>query len=81
MVEGKLPMPWDTQAGVRQDSILSPTLYGLYINDTPQTPGVYLALCADDTHTNNQSPRGLCTYSENCSMVSPSWYHGVNGGT
>jgi hypothetical protein len=37
------------QAGVPQGSVVSPTLYNLYINDTPQAPGVNLALFADDT--------------------------------
>jgi hypothetical protein len=37
------------QAGVPQGSVLSPTLYSLDINDTAQTPGVYLAIFADDT--------------------------------
>jgi hypothetical protein len=28
---------------------MAPTLYSLYINNTPQTPGVYLAHFANDT--------------------------------
>jgi hypothetical protein len=32
-----------------QGSLLSPTLYNLYINDTPQAIGVHLALFVDDT--------------------------------
>jgi hypothetical protein len=34
---------------VPQGSVLSPMLYSLFINDTPQTSGVYLGLFADDT--------------------------------
>jgi hypothetical protein len=34
---------------VPQGSVLSPILYSMYINDTHQTPGVYLALFVDDT--------------------------------
>jgi hypothetical protein len=47
-VEGELYTPRYMQAGVPQGSDLSPTLYNLYINDTPQTPGVNLGLFADD---------------------------------
>jgi hypothetical protein len=41
--------PREMKAEVPQGSVLSPTLYNLYINDTPQTIGVDLALFADDT--------------------------------
>jgi hypothetical protein len=41
--------PREIQVGVAQGSILSLTLYSMYINYTPQTSGVYLALFADDT--------------------------------
>jgi hypothetical protein len=47
-VEGKISTPREMQAGLPQDSVLSLTLY-VYINDAPQTSGVYLALFADDT--------------------------------
>jgi hypothetical protein len=49
MVEGELPTSRDIQSGVQQGSVLSPNLCSLYTNDTPQTPGVYLTLFADDT--------------------------------
>jgi hypothetical protein len=48
-VEGELSTPRDIQAGVPQGSVLSFTLYSLYINDMPQTPGVYLGQFVDDT--------------------------------
>jgi hypothetical protein len=47
--EGEVSTPSYTLAGVLQGSVLSPTLYKLYINDTPQAPGVNLAPFADDT--------------------------------
>jgi hypothetical protein len=55
-VEGEMSMPRDIQAGMPQGSVLSPTLYSLYINDMPQTPGVYLGLSADNTcvHATNR---------------------------
>jgi retron-type reverse transcriptase len=48
-VEGEMSTAREMQAGMPQGSVLSPTLYNIYINDTPQTPGVHLALFADDT--------------------------------
>jgi retron-type reverse transcriptase len=48
-VEGELSSPRNIQAGVPQGTVLSPTLYSLFINDTHQTPGVYLSLFTDDT--------------------------------
>jgi hypothetical protein len=49
LVEGEMSTPRDMPAGVPQGSVLSPTMYTKYTNDTPQTPGVYLGLFADDT--------------------------------
>jgi hypothetical protein len=49
LVEGEISPPRDIQRGVPQGSVLSLTLYNLYINDMPQAPGVYLGLFADDT--------------------------------
>jgi retron-type reverse transcriptase len=48
-VEGEMSTPREMQAGVPQGSVLSPTLFNLYINDAPQTCGVHLTLFADDT--------------------------------
>jgi hypothetical protein len=56
-VEDEKPRPRDINAGVPQSSVLlSPTLYNLYISDTPQTPGFYLGLFADD----------ICIYATDC---------------
>jgi hypothetical protein len=48
-VEGEMSTPRVMQAGVPQGSVLSPTLFNMYINDGPQTHGVNLGLFADDT--------------------------------
>jgi hypothetical protein len=43
-VEVEMSTPRETQAGVPQGSVLSPTFYNTYINEAPQTAGVYVAL-------------------------------------
>jgi hypothetical protein len=48
-VEGEISTPRVMQAGVPLGSVLSPTLFNMYINDAQQTYGVHLALFADDT--------------------------------
>jgi hypothetical protein len=48
-VEGEMSTPRIMKAGVPQGSVLSPTLFNMYINDTPQAIGVHLALFAEDT--------------------------------
>jgi hypothetical protein len=41
--------PREMLVGVAQGSVLSPTLYNVYINDAPQTDGVCLAIFAVHT--------------------------------
>jgi hypothetical protein len=48
-VEGDMSTPRVMQAVVPQGSVLSHTLFNMYINDASQTRGVHLALFADDT--------------------------------
>jgi hypothetical protein len=54
-----------------QGSVLSPTLYNMYINDAPQTPGVYLTLFTDDTSLYATDRKGFL--SENSSVASAQW--------
>jgi retron-type reverse transcriptase len=49
-VEGKMSTPREMRAGVPQGSILSPTLYNIYVNDALQTHGVDLVVFADDAY-------------------------------
>jgi hypothetical protein len=64
-IKGELSTSRNIQIGVSQCSVLSHTLYSLYINDMPQTPGVYLGLFADDTCIRTRicerPKRGLCS--------------------
>jgi hypothetical protein len=46
-VEGEISTQRYIEAGTPQVYVMSPALYNLYINDTPQTPGAYLDLFAD----------------------------------
>jgi hypothetical protein len=48
-VEGEMSTPRIMQARVPQGSVLSPTLFNMYINDAHQTHGLHLALFADVT--------------------------------
>jgi hypothetical protein len=53
--------PRTMQVQVPQSSVLSPTLFNMYINDTPQTIGVHLAFFADDTCLyETERKEGLC---------------------
>jgi hypothetical protein len=71
--------PRDILAGVPQGFVLSPTLYNLYINDTPQTPGVYPGLFTDDICICDRPQKGVM-YSENCSEDSVLLRRGVSTG-
>jgi hypothetical protein len=56
-VESEMSTPRITKAGVPQGSILSPTLFNMHVNDTPQAIGVHLAIFADDTCVRQKAGR------------------------
>jgi hypothetical protein len=62
-VEGTMSSPRDIcTSRMSQGSILSPTLYIIYLNDTPQTPGVYIGLFADGTCLYATDPKEGCVH-------------------
>jgi hypothetical protein len=64
---------------VPQGSILSPTLYNLYINDALQTAGVYLASLLMTPVCMQQTAMRVLL-SENSGVVSAQWRPGVSAG-
>jgi hypothetical protein len=72
--------PREMQAGVPQGSVLSPTLYSLYMNDDPQSPGVHLAPSLMTLVYIVQNAK-KAMFSESCSAASLQWSRGVSDGT
>lgn len=63
------------EAGVPQGSLLSPTLFSIYINDMPRAPHVMMGVYADDTALIAQSWHGLqaCKYLQVALNSYESW--------
>ena len=60
VLNGKSSQEDPVNAGVRQGSILGPTLFLLYINDLPDDVICYIAIYADDT-----TPYSKCDQASN----------------
>jgi hypothetical protein len=74
-VEGKISTPWDIQAGVPQDSVLSHTLYSLYKMIRPKQ----VSLLMTPVYMRQTAKRVM--FSESCSEVSVLLRCGVTAGT
>ena len=61
-LDGKSSQEYPVNAGVPQGSILSPTLFLLYVNDLPDDVICYIAIYADDT-----------TFCSKCDQASDLW--------
>jgi hypothetical protein len=76
---GEMSTPRVMQAGVPQGSVLSPTLFNMYINGTPQTHGVHLASLQMTPACMRQIPRKVLLL-ENFSAFSAQWRPDVSVG-
>jgi hypothetical protein len=80
LVEGEMSTPRIMKAGVPQGSVLSPTLFNMYVNDSPRAIAVHLALFAEDTCLNvTERKEGyvLCLFLHRMGGISHVKYLGV----